>query len=83
MLKETETEEAIFFFETFLSLVAFQLGVGPDPWHCGDFCSIFCGGENQIKVLSSELGASGTVPCGKSGPGYCITFMQRLDEDLR
>ena len=30
MLKETETEETIVFFETFLSLVAFQLG-GPAP----------------------------------------------------
>ena len=29
MLKETETEETIVFFVTFLSLVAFQLGVGP------------------------------------------------------
>ena len=31
MLKETETEETIVFFVTFLSLVAFQLGLGPDP----------------------------------------------------
>ena len=30
MLKETETEETIVFFVTFLSLVAFQLG-GPGP----------------------------------------------------
>ena len=29
MLKETETEETIIFFGTFLSLVAFQLGGGP------------------------------------------------------
>ena len=29
MLKETETEETIVFFVTFLSLVAFQLGGGP------------------------------------------------------
>ena len=28
MLKETETEETIFFFVTFLSLIAFQLGGG-------------------------------------------------------
>ena len=37
MLKETETEETIGFFVTFLSLVAFQLGEseppGP-PWLC-------------------------------------------------
>ena len=31
MLKETETEETIVFFVTFLSLVAFQLGGGPGP----------------------------------------------------
>ena len=31
MLKETETEETIVFFVTFLSLVAFQLG-GRAPW---------------------------------------------------
>ena len=32
MLKETDTEETIRFFVTFLSLVAFQLGVGgPGP----------------------------------------------------
>ena len=30
MLKETETEETIVFFVTFLSMVAFQLG-GPRP----------------------------------------------------
>ena len=31
MLKETETEEKIVFFVTFLSLVAFQLGAWPGP----------------------------------------------------
>ena len=31
MLKETETEETIVFFVTFLSLVAFQLGGGAGP----------------------------------------------------
>ena len=32
MLKETETEETIVFFMTFLSLVAFQLDGGRAPW---------------------------------------------------
>ena len=32
MLKETETEETIVFFVTFLSLVAFQLEGGRAPW---------------------------------------------------
>ena len=31
MLKETQTEETIVFFVTFLSLGAFQLGGGPPP----------------------------------------------------
>ena len=31
MLKESETEETIVFFVTFLSLVAFQLWGGPGP----------------------------------------------------
>ena len=31
MLKETKTKEAILFFVTFLSLVAFQLGGPPPP----------------------------------------------------
>ena len=34
MLKETETEETIRGFVTFLSLVTFRLGGGPDP-HSG------------------------------------------------
>ena len=28
------------------------------------------------KVLPSEHGASGTVPYGESGPGYCIMFIK-------
>ena len=32
MLKETETEETIGVFGTFLSLVAFQLGLGRASW---------------------------------------------------
>ena len=39
--------------------------------------------QRPKKVLPTERGAPGTVPCGKSGPGYCITFIQRLDEGLR
>ena len=51
--------------------------------HFRIFATFPCGGENQNEVLPSERGASGTVPYGKSGPGYCITFIQRLDEHLR
>ena len=31
----------------------------------------------------SERWAPGPVPYGKSGPGYCITFIKKLDENLR
>ena len=34
------------------------------------------------KVLPFERGAPGTGPDVKSVPGYCITFIKRLDESL-
>ena len=48
---------------------------GPDldcaaPWFFGDFRNISCRGKNRNEVLPSERGAPGTVPYGKSGPGY-------------
>ena len=55
-------------------------------WHFEDFRNIFLPniGEDQKKVLLSECGARGTVPyVGKSGSGYFITFVKRLDEGLR
>ena len=39
-------------------------------------------GEDQKKILPFERGAPGTVPYVKSVPGYCITFIKRLDEGL-
>ena len=33
-------------------------------------------------VLPSERDAPGTVPYGKSSPGYCIAFIKGLDEGL-
>ena len=39
--------------------------------------------EDQQEVLPFARGAPGTVPCVKSVPGYCITFIKRLDEGLR
>ena len=36
-------------------------------------------GEDQKKVLPSERGAPRTLPYGKSGPGYFVTFIKRLD----
>ena len=40
-------------------------------------------GEGQKNVLPFELEALGTVPYGKSNPGYCITFIKRLHDGLR
>ena len=39
-------------------------------------------GEGQKKVLPFEHGASGAMPYGKSASGYCITFIEMLDEGL-
>ena len=54
--------------------------IAQDPWHFGDFRNIFLPsiGEKPNKVLPSELVAPGTMPYGKSGPGYCITFKKSL-----
>ena len=54
------------------------------PWHFGDFRNIFLPyiGEDQ-KSLTIWARASGIVPYGKSDPGYCITFIKRLDQSLR
>ena len=53
------------------------------PLALWDFRNIFLPntGEDQTKVFY-ERGASGTVPYVKSVPGYCITFIKRLDEGL-
>ena len=63
---------------------------GPDlhcasPWQFGDFYDIFLPniGKGQKKALPSEHGAPGILRYGKSGVGYCIMFIKRLDEGLR
>ena len=38
--------------------------------------------EDEKKVLPFDRGAPGTVPYGKSGLGYCIMFLKKLNEDL-
>ena len=43
MLKETETEETIAFFVTFLSLVAFQLRGGGPPGSPSGYAYAVCG----------------------------------------
>ena len=44
------------------------------------FCQIIV---KPKKVLPFERGTPGTVLYGKSGPGYCITFIKILDGGLR
>ena len=58
---------------------------GAGPLALWDFRNIFLPntGKDQKNVLRSERGALGTVPYVKSNFGYCIAFVQRLDEDLR
>ena len=45
------------------------------PWYFADFRNIFQPniGEDQ-KSLTIWGRGPGTVPYGKSGPGYCITY---------
>ena len=53
------------------------------PLAVWDFCNIFLpnASEDQNSLIH-ERGAPGTVPYVKSVPGYCITFIQRLQEGL-
>ena len=49
---------------------------------------IFATSSSQIlvktnKVLPSERGTPVIVPYGKSGPGYYVTIIKRLDEGQR
>ena len=64
-------------------LLPSRIYLAQEPWYFGDNRNIFLPniGEDQ-KVLHSERGALGSIPFGKSGPGYCITFIKRLDERL-
>ena len=50
----------------------------------GDFCNIFLPNVSEDKKSPTicALGP-GTVPSGKHGAGYCITFMKRLGDGLR
>ena len=52
--------------------------------HFGDFCYMFLPNisENQKKSYHRRAGLLALCH-GKSGSGYCITFMKRLDDCLR
>ena len=61
-----------------------RIYIARGPWLLGDFCNIFLPNisEDQKSPTIWALG-HGAVPYGKSGAGYCITFVESLDEDLR
>ena len=50
------------------------------PWQFEIFAIFSCQIQVKTKKVLSERGAPGTVPCVESVPGYCITFIKRLDE---
>ena len=62
-----------------------QSYIARGPWNFESFCNIFLPNisEDQKKVLPSKHGAPVPGPCGKSGTGYCIKFIKKLDEGLR
>ena len=55
-------------------------GLGTSGIFATTFCQILV---TSKKVLPSERGTPGTVPYGELEPGYCITFLKRIDEGLR
>ena len=61
-----------------LSRICIELG----PRHFEIFAIFLRQIQVKTKKVLSECGAPGTVPCVKSVPGYCITFIKRLDENL-
>ena len=75
MLNETETEETIGFFDTFLSLVAFQLGEGTEPLGYGYGWTIpflrHCARATQLlSTKSSNGGEPLATVCGLTGPRF-------------
>ena len=54
------------------------------PRYFGGFCNISQPNIGEVQKKSYHLArVPGTVQRGKSGPGYFITFIKRLDEGLR
>ena len=59
-------------FSLLTMLLPDRIYIARGPWCFEDFRNIFLPNisEDQKKVLPSERGAPGTVPFGKSVPGY-------------
>ena len=58
--------------------IYFELG----PWHLEIFAIFFYQVQAKTKKVLYDRRSSGTVPYVISVPGYCITFIKRLDENL-
>ena len=58
-----------------------RIYIARGPWHVRDFCNIFLPNisEDQKSPTIWTRGP-GTVPYGKYGASYCITFTKSLDE---
>ena len=58
-----------------------RIYIARGSWHSGDFCNIFLPNisEDQKSPTIWTLGPA-SVPYGKYGAGYCITFIKSLDE---
>ena len=85
MLKETKTEKTIDFLPHFYHWWHFNWGGGGagyaharGPGYFGNYHNIFLPNlsEDQTKSLTICARALGTVPYGKPGAGYCITFIK-------
>ena len=61
-----------------------QIYIARGPWHLENFCNIYLPNVNEDQKSPTiwALGP-GTVPYGKYGADYCITFIKSLDEGLR
>ena len=88
-VKTSDVEKMVIekWYNRWFDLLTGMLLLGPDlhcvgPLHFGDFCNIFLLniGEDQ-NVSPSELRAPGTVPYGKSCPGYSMMFIKKVRRD--
>ena len=61
-----------------------RIYISQGPWQLGDFCNIFPPNTNEDQK-SPTIGGQGPgpEPHGKYDAGYCIKFINSLDEGLR
>ena len=65
-------------------VISGRIYIARGSWYFEDFCNIFQPniGKDQKSLTTWVLGP-GTISCGNSGPGNCITFIKGLNEGLR